>query len=62
LIGLRSPTPLAPDLPAKLASARVFVSVRGNSIRVSPHLYNTGEDVDRLFTVLADALPLSHAP
>ena len=62
LIGLRSTTPLAPDLPAKLASASVFVSVRGNSIRVSPHLYNTGEDVDRLFSVLAEALPLSHAP
>jgi selenocysteine lyase/cysteine desulfurase len=62
LIGLRSSTPLAPDLPAKLASAKIFVSVRGSSIRVSPHLYNTSEDIDRLFTVLAEALPQSHVP
>jgi selenocysteine lyase/cysteine desulfurase len=26
--------------------------VRGESVRVSPHLYNTEEDVDRLFEVL----------
>jgi selenocysteine lyase/cysteine desulfurase len=62
VIGLRSSTPLASDLPAKLASANVFVSVRGNSIRVSPHLYNTDEDVDRLLAVLAEALPLSQTP
>jgi selenocysteine lyase/cysteine desulfurase len=26
--------------------------VRGPSVRVSPHLYNTEEDVDRFFDVL----------
>jgi selenocysteine lyase/cysteine desulfurase len=62
LIGLRSSSALAPDLPSRLASANIFVSVRGNSIRVSPHLYNTVEDVDRLFTVLAETLPLPPAP
>jgi selenocysteine lyase/cysteine desulfurase len=30
----------------------VFVSVRGPSVRVSPHLYNTEEDVARFFDVL----------
>jgi len=52
MIGLRAEAPLPPDLPARLAAANIFVSVRGNSIRVSPHLYNTAEDVDRLLAAL----------
>src|SRR5262249_5215412 len=55
LIGLRSPA-FPADLAARLAAAGVYVSLRGNSIRVSPHLYNTPEDVDRLFDVLAAAM------
>jgi selenocysteine lyase/cysteine desulfurase len=35
-----------------LARERVFVSVRGASIRVSPHVYNTFEDCDRLIACL----------
>jgi len=30
-----------------LQNAEVFVSTRGNSIRFSPHLYNTKDDIDR---------------
>ena len=30
-----------------LENADVFVSTRGNSIRFSPHLYNTLDDIDR---------------
>ncbi len=56
MIGLRAERPLPADLPARLAAERVFVSVRGNSIRVSPHLYNTPEEVERLLAVLAGAL------
>jgi selenocysteine lyase/cysteine desulfurase len=55
LIGLRALT-LPAALPARLAESRVYVSVRGDSIRVSPHLYNTPADIDRLFATLADAL------
>ena len=44
------------DLAARLAEENVFVSVRGDSVRVSPHLYNTETDVDRLFEVLANVL------
>jgi selenocysteine lyase/cysteine desulfurase len=55
LIGLRAQE-LPSDLPTRLAQSRVYVSVRGDSIRVSPHLYNTPADIDRLFTTLADAL------
>lgn len=52
MIGVRSPAGLPPGLSGALAAERVYVSVRGNSIRVSPHLYNGDEDVDRLFSVL----------
>lgn len=55
LIGLRA-RKLPGDLPARLAQSQVYVSVRGDSIRVSPHLYNTPADIERLFATLADAL------
>jgi selenocysteine lyase/cysteine desulfurase len=38
---------------ATLADARVYVSVRGDSIRVSAHVFNTVDEVERLFDVLA---------
>ncbi len=47
----------APDgLPEELAKEQVYVSVRGDSLRVTPHLYNNDDDVDRLFGVLERAL------
>ncbi|ATB44290.1 hypothetical protein CYFUS_009777 [Cystobacter fuscus] len=52
LMGLRNPGGYPPDVTAKLAARRVFVSVRGDSLRVSPHLYNTEADVDRLLEEL----------
>jgi selenocysteine lyase/cysteine desulfurase len=55
-VGLRSLSALPSGLPERLESAHIFVSVRGNSIRISPHLYNTREEVDRLFALLAEAL------
>jgi selenocysteine lyase/cysteine desulfurase len=39
-----------------LAGQNVHVSVRGDNLRVSPHLYNTPEDVDRLLSALAPLL------
>jgi len=45
--------PCAPeDLAARLGQENVYVSVRGRSLRVSPHLYNTESDIERLFEVL----------
>lgn len=52
-LGLRFPGGVPADLPARLAAERIFVSVRGTAMRVTPHLYNTDADVDRLFDVLA---------
>jgi selenocysteine lyase/cysteine desulfurase len=44
------------DLPARLTAARVFVSQRGTSLRVTPHLYNDDSDADRLIAALGAAL------
>lgn len=37
----------------RLKAAKVVVSLRGDRIRVAPHLYNTPDDVDRLLAALA---------
>jgi selenocysteine lyase/cysteine desulfurase len=44
-------------LAALLREAKVFVSIRGDCIRIAPHLYNDLDDIDRLFEVLQ----LAHA-
>ncbi len=55
-LGLRFGAAVPPDLPGRLAAANVFVSVRGKAMRVTPHLYNTDQDVERLFSVMKEAL------
>lgn len=46
-----------PDrLPERLAADNVHVSLRGTSLRVTPHLYNDEIDHERLIDVLARAL------
>lgn len=55
-LGLRFPGAVPEGLPEKLAAARVYVSVRGPAMRITPHLYNTDADIDRLFEVLGAAL------
>jgi selenocysteine lyase/cysteine desulfurase len=52
MIGLMLGPGAPDDLATRLTAHNVFVSVRGESVRVSPHLYNTEADVDRLFEVL----------
>jgi selenocysteine lyase/cysteine desulfurase len=52
MVGLKLGSTAPEDLAARLATEGVFVSVRGESMRVSPHLYNTEEDVERLFEVI----------
>jgi selenocysteine lyase/cysteine desulfurase len=34
----------------------VYVSVRGDSLRITPHLYNDDADVDRLMHALQQAV------
>lgn len=52
MLGLRKPGGIPEKLPDLLMDAGVYVSVRGTSIRVSPHVYNTRDDVARLLDVL----------
>lgn len=57
LFGLRLPEQIEiEDIKNKLEEQRIFISVRGNSIRVSPHLYNTSYDIGRLIEILMIAL------
>jgi selenocysteine lyase/cysteine desulfurase len=52
LIGVSKPGGFPKDLPLLLAEDNIFVSVRGESVRISPHLFSTEEDINRLFAVL----------
>lgn len=50
---------LSPDadpgaLGQMLERRRIHVSVRGQKLRISPHVYNTPEDIDRLFDAIAE--------
>ena len=56
MLGVQLPTGLPPGLTTTLAAEKVFVSVRGDSIRVAPHLYNDERDVARFVAVLRTAL------
>jgi selenocysteine lyase/cysteine desulfurase len=52
MIGVSKPGGFNKDLPQLLARDNIYVSVRGESVRISPHLFTTEEDIDRLLTVL----------
>ncbi len=55
LVGLGLPDQLEPGaVAAHLAERRVHVSVRGSSVRISVHLWNTVDDADRLLAALAE--------
>jgi selenocysteine lyase/cysteine desulfurase len=56
LVGVALPGSAPRDLTARLAGRGVHVSVRGRSLRVSPHVYNRPADVDRLAEALAAEL------
>ncbi|MEZ5933742.1 MAG: aminotransferase class V-fold PLP-dependent enzyme [Alphaproteobacteria bacterium] len=55
-LGVRFPDGVPNGLPERLADNRVYVSLRGDSLRITPHLYNNEADVDRLFAVLEPML------
>jgi len=47
-LALRRKAAIPKELPEMLAREKVFVSIRGSSIRVTPNVYNTAEDCERL--------------
>ncbi len=56
LIGISKPGGFPKELPNLLAQEKIFVSVRGESIRIAPHLYTTAEEIERLFSALRKVL------
>jgi selenocysteine lyase/cysteine desulfurase len=49
---LRKKDGIPAGLPEILARQKVFVSVRGSSVRVAPNVYNSQQDVERLIACL----------
>jgi selenocysteine lyase/cysteine desulfurase len=57
LFGVRLPKGVDLDkVKASLLKHKVYVSVRGSSIRVAPNVYNSEKDLQRLVKVLLSAL------
>jgi selenocysteine lyase/cysteine desulfurase len=55
-LGLEFENGLPEGLVARLAAEGVFVSVRGDRLRLTPHLYDDAADLDRLTGALARVL------
>ena len=51
-IGLRFPGGVPIHLLDRLFEQKIYVSARGDNMRVTPHLYNTDHDVDRFIAAL----------
>ncbi len=56
MTGLLLADNISKDLGVKLAEKKIFVSIRGNNIRISPHLYNSKKDIDSFFNALNDII------
>lgn len=57
LVGVRLPERIdIRRLKEQLDQERIFVSLRGNAVRISPHVYNTAGDMERLVGLLKGVL------
>lgn len=57
ILGVRLPSGLElHELERRLADRRVYASLRGDALRVSPNVYNDGADVDALRQVLEEMI------
>jgi selenocysteine lyase/cysteine desulfurase len=52
-LGIRHPNGLPDGLVASFQAAGVSVSIRGDSVRIAPHLHTTTDDLDKLFGALS---------
>lgn len=55
-LGVALPDTAPTDLLAQLMARHVYVSQRGRSLRITPHLYNAESDAARLIDALASSL------
>ena len=55
-LGLQFPDGLPNNIHQQLADHHVHVSIRGDRMRVTPHLYNNDADIDRLIDTLRAVL------
>ena len=53
---LTSDTLAASTLARALTARQTYVSVRGNAIRITPHLYNSAEDVGRFIEAVGQVV------
>ena len=56
ILGLKLPGGPPPNLLEALARRKVYVSIRGASVRVTPHVYNGARDIETLIGALEEAL------
>lgn len=56
ILGLRFPEGLPPGILQRLAEENVYVSLRGDAMRIAPHLYNNEPDQVKLMDVLQRSL------
>lgn len=52
MIGIDLPGGVSDKLKTALKNEHIFVGYRGESIRISPYLYTTAQDIEKLFEVL----------
>lgn len=55
-LGLRREGGLPAGLGEQLAAQQVFVSTRGDALRITPHLYNDGADLEKFEAALSSCL------
>ncbi len=55
-LGLEKESGFPDDILARLAEDKIFLSKRGNSLRVTPHVFNSDQDFERLITALKQIL------
>lgn len=56
MLGVRLPEPTRSRAMSALADVNCFAAIRGESLRISPHLHVTDEDIQRLIAGLAGAI------
>jgi selenocysteine lyase/cysteine desulfurase len=56
LIGISPPGGITERVTSSLSEAKIYVSIRGDRVRIAPHLYNDESDIERFFSVFKESL------